>query len=67
MEAHGFETVQLLGSSSIAGAMNEQQFDYWRSRGEDEYRQVMELIYEMASSPHVLGVSSHLLYIGRKK
>lgn len=67
MEAHGFETVQLLGSSSIAGAMNEQQFDYWRSRGEDEYRQALELIYEMASCPYVLGVSSHLLYIGRRK
>ncbi|MBG9792716.1 methyltransferase [Paenibacillus dendritiformis] len=67
MEAHGFETVQFLGSSSIAGAMNEQQFEYWRSRGEDEYWQAMELIYETASCPYVLGVSSHLLYIGRRK
>ncbi|MGZ9584396.1 class I SAM-dependent methyltransferase [Paenibacillus marinisediminis] len=67
MESCGFETLDLIGSSSIAGRMSEDNWNYWREQGEEAFQQLMELIYESSSDPHLLGVSSHLLYIGRKK
>ncbi|WP_442602639.1 class I SAM-dependent methyltransferase [Paenibacillus sp. KN14-4R] len=67
MESCGFESVGLIGSSSIVGAMNPEQFDYWRERGEDEFNRVMNLVYKAAADPSILGVASHLLYIGKRK
>lgn len=67
MEAHGFEQSQLISSGSIAGAMKPEQWDYWRSRGEEEYEQVMNWVLESAASPYLLATSSHILYIGRRK
>lgn len=67
MELHGFKTIKLIGSSSIAGSFKAEQFDYWRSRGEEEFQEVMKLIYQEAENPSILGVSSHLLYIGQKR
>ncbi|CAM2906043.1 class I SAM-dependent methyltransferase [Paenibacillus sediminis] len=66
MESHGFESVKLIGSESIAGAMNREQWDYWRHRGDEEFQRVMQIIIDAAGSPYILGTSSHLLYIGRK-
>lgn len=66
MESHGFESMELIASSSIAGSFSSEQSDYWRSRGEEEFRDVMELIYTEAANPYILGLSSHLLYIGRR-
>ncbi|MEC0231367.1 class I SAM-dependent methyltransferase [Paenibacillus alba] len=66
MESHGFQSLKLIGSSSIAGAFKSEQFDYWRSQGEEEFNEMLDTIYAMAESPYVLGVSSHLMYIGRK-
>ncbi len=67
MEAHGFETVKLIGSSSVAGALTQEQFDYWQSLGEREYAKCMELVCEYADNVHLLGTSSHLLYVGKRK
>lgn len=67
MEAHGFDTVKLIGSSSIAGGLGGEQLDYWRSRGEKEYTNFVQLVCESAEDVHLLGASSHLLYIGVKK
>lgn len=67
MESHGFESLKLIGSSSIAGSYKAEQFDYWRSRGDEVFQKVMKMICETAESPNLLGNSSHLLYIGRKK
>lgn len=66
MESHGFRTIDLIASSSIAGSLQSEQFGYWLSRGEDEFKAVMELLYAEAANPHILGLSSHLLYIGRR-
>ncbi|WP_239618872.1 class I SAM-dependent methyltransferase [Cohnella mopanensis] len=66
MESHGFECVKLIGSSSVAGGMSAEQWDYWRLRGEGEYCRVLQLLIEASESPYILGTSSHLLYIGRK-
>lgn len=66
MERNGFETIELVGSTSIGGRLTEEDWEYWRNRGEEEFNQIMELIYEAATDPYLLGTSSHLLYIGRK-
>ncbi|MCD1260236.1 class I SAM-dependent methyltransferase [Paenibacillus athensensis] len=66
MEANGFSTLKLIGSSSIAGSMNQEQWDYWRRRGDFEYRRILEWVLKESENPYMLGVSSHLLYIGQK-
>ncbi|WP_256759020.1 bifunctional 2-polyprenyl-6-hydroxyphenol methylase/3-demethylubiquinol 3-O-methyltransferase UbiG [Cohnella sp. WQ 127256] len=67
MEAHGFESLKLIGSGSIAGAMTPEQWDYWRQQGDEAFDQIVQLIMEASESPYILGSSSHLLYIGRKE
>jgi ubiquinone/menaquinone biosynthesis C-methylase UbiE len=67
MEAGGFETVKLIGSSSLAGALTKEQFDYWKSAGDNEYRSFLQLLYDSAENVYLLGSSSHLLYIGIRK
>lgn len=59
--------MKLIGSSSIAGALQEEQLGYWRTRGEEEFQEIMNIIYREAENPSILGVSSHLLYIGKRK
>jgi ubiquinone/menaquinone biosynthesis C-methylase UbiE len=66
MESHGFESIKLIGSGSIAGAMKQEQWDYWRNRGEEEFQKIMQIVLQESENPHILGTSSHLLYIGRK-
>jgi ubiquinone/menaquinone biosynthesis C-methylase UbiE len=65
-EGYGFETVKLLSSAGIGGRLTKENWDYWSTRGEEDM--LMELIYESAEDPFILGAAaSHLLYIGRKK
>lgn len=64
MESNGFETVDLIGSSSIGALLGSEQKQYWAERGEQE--QLTEMLIGIARDPSVLGVSSHLLYVGRK-
>ncbi|MDR0269970.1 class I SAM-dependent methyltransferase [Paenibacillus sp.] len=66
MESQGFETVKLIGSSSIAGAMTPEQWEYWSRQGDETYRQIMDIIMKESENPYLLGSASHLLYIGRK-
>lgn len=65
MEAHGFESLQLVGSTNIGAMLNQEQWDYWRQRGELD--RLYDFLAELATDPCILGVSSHLLYIGRKR
>lgn len=67
MESYGFETLNLIGSSNIGTLLSKEQWEYWQNRGKDEFTQLIELLKETATNPYVLGVSSHLLYIGKKK
>lgn len=67
MESHGFETLNLIGSSNIGTLLSKEQWEYWRNSGIDEFNQLIELLKETATNPYVLGVSSHLLYIGKKR
>ena len=64
MESQGFVTLDLIGSSNLGALLTNEQKQYWSDRGEkDEF---IELLIQLARDPSVLGVSSHLLYIGRK-
>ena len=65
MESQGFESLELLGSN-IAVLLNNDNWNYWRDKGESEFKKVLKLLIEEANNPNVLGISSHLLYIGRK-
>ncbi|OMF22344.1 SAM-dependent methyltransferase [Paenibacillus sp. FSL H8-0548] len=67
METHGFETIKLIGSSSAAGSLTKEQFDYWKSLGAEHYAKFMQFIYDTAENNYLLGSSSHLLYIGKRK
>lgn len=67
MKRHGFEQIELIGSTNIGAALNQDQWAYWRNKGEEEYRKLITLLINTASDPSVLGMSSHLLYIGRKQ
>lgn len=64
MEQHGFETVQLIGSSSLKAVLTDEQEHYWKERGEEQ--ELIQYMIEAAKDASILGISSHLLYIGRK-
>ncbi|CAM4001348.1 class I SAM-dependent methyltransferase [Lederbergia lenta] len=66
METQGFESLQLI-SSNVGSILNNDSWNYWREKGEQEIEKIIDLIKEKATDPYVLGMSSHLLYIGRKK
>lgn len=64
-EDNGFETLKLLSSTGFGGRLTKENWDYWSARDEEEM--LMELIYDSAEDPYILGMAIHLLYIGRKK
>lgn len=66
MEAHGFESLELIGSN-MGSILSNEHWNYWRDKGEQEVEKIVELLIEKASDPYILGISSHLLYVGRKK
>lgn len=65
MEKNGFETLELIGSTNIGFALTKDNWEYWSDKG--EYQRLVNFLIETAREPSVLGMSSHLLYIGRKK
>ncbi|MBB2479658.1 class I SAM-dependent methyltransferase [Bacillus sp. APMAM] len=66
MELHGFESLELIGSN-IGAILNNESWNYWREKGNNEVEKIIKLLIEKANDPYLLGISSHLLYIGRKK
>ena len=65
MQSNGFKTITLIGSN-IGGIISNHQWNYWREKEEGEFEKIVNLMIEHASDPSLLGVSSHLLYIGKK-
>ena len=65
MESRGFETIDLIGSSSIGGLISNEQRQTWEEKGESQM--LTDLLIELAKDPYALGISSHLMYIGRRK
>lgn len=66
MESEGFECLDLIGSN-VASILTNENWNYWRSKGEEEVEKIIDLLIEKANAPYLLGTSSHLLYIGRKQ
>ncbi len=65
MESCGFETIDLIASSSIGAMLINEQKQYWKDQG--QYEELIEFLINSANDPSILGISSHLLYIGRRK
>lgn len=65
MEEHGFEMIDLIASSSVGGLLSDDQWKAWEEKGESQ--RLKNLLVELARDPSILGISSHLLYIGRRK
>ncbi|MEH7454461.1 class I SAM-dependent methyltransferase [Gottfriedia acidiceleris] len=65
METQGFETLDLIGSN-VGAILNNDSWNYWKDKGEAEVEKIINLIKEKATDPYILGISSHLLYIGKK-
>lgn len=64
MESQGFEGLELIGSN-VGTILNKESWNYWKEKGEQQ--EVIKLLMDQATDPFILGISSHLLYIGRKQ
>ncbi|BBH24532.1 hypothetical protein Back11_58770 [Paenibacillus baekrokdamisoli] len=67
MEEHGFEGVELIGSTNLGTLLSQEHWNMWINKGETEHKKLISFLIKMAREPSILGISSHLLYIGRKK
>ncbi|MEK5254563.1 class I SAM-dependent methyltransferase [Paenibacillus sp. FSL F4-0125] len=65
MERNGFESIDLIGSSSIAAMLTAEQQQYWTRQEGNE--RLINFLISKANDPSILGISSHLLYIGKRK
>lgn len=65
MERNGFESIDLIGSSSIAAMLSAEQQQYWTHQEGEE--SLINFLISKANDPSILGISSHLLYIGKRK
>ncbi|MGX9134998.1 class I SAM-dependent methyltransferase [Rummeliibacillus sp. JY-2-4R] len=65
MESFGFESLELI-SSNVGAILTKENWNYWREKGEQEVGKIISLLIEKAADPYIHGISSHLLYIGRK-
>ena len=61
----GFETVRVMASQGILNQVQEQVAGL-HERDPDAYRTLLEIAYQAATDPAVLGLSGHILYAGRK-
>lgn len=66
MESHGFETLNLIGSTNIGAALSPEQWKYWKNRGEHEFTQLIDLLKETATNPYVLGYQLICFTLGEK-
>ncbi|WP_375102845.1 class I SAM-dependent methyltransferase [Paenibacillus sp. RS8] len=65
METNGFESIDLIGSSSIAAMLTAEQQQFWTRQEGNE--RLINFLISKANDPSILGISSHLLYIGKRK
>jgi ubiquinone/menaquinone biosynthesis C-methylase UbiE len=63
-EARGFQTEALVASEGFL-ALVQQQVAELRERDEAAYEALLEIAAEAAGDPSILGLSGHLLYVGR--
>ena len=61
----GFDTVRVMASQGILNQVQEQVAGL-HERDPDAYQALLEIAYEAATDPAILGLSGHILYAGRK-
>lgn len=66
MQKHGFQCAKLIGSSGTAGLFQKEHLEYWRNQGDEDYAEAIKLVAELAGERSVLGLSPHVMYIGRR-
>ena len=64
-EQHGFTTLELLAAEGIVMDIQRALFDLARS-DPATYQAAFDVILRTASAPSILGMATHLLYVGRK-
>ena len=60
MEEQGFECLDLIGSN-VGAILTNENWNYWRDKGEQDIEKIIKLLIEKAKDPYILGISSHLL------
>ncbi|MEW4208074.1 class I SAM-dependent methyltransferase [Priestia megaterium] len=65
LKKHGFQCIELI-ASNVASSVNSEEWTYWKENYPEEMDSIVQLLIQQASSSYHLGLSSHLLYIGRK-
>jgi S-adenosylmethionine-dependent methyltransferase len=65
-EGHGLATHALLACEGIVPDLQEDLAETMRD-DPAAYRQVLDVVLRTASDPSILGMSAHLLYVGRKQ
>ena len=63
-ESGGFETIRLMASQGFLYLVQEELADL-RERDEPAHEALLEMAYQAATDPSLLGMSGHLLYAGR--
>jgi hypothetical protein len=63
-EATGFETLRLLASQSFL-YLAQEQVAKLHERDAQAYEALLDIAYEAASDPSILGITGHILYAGR--
>jgi SAM-dependent methyltransferase len=63
-EAAGFTTERLVASQSFLNLVQEQVAEL-RERDEVAYDALIEVAYEASTDPSILGISNHVLFVGR--
>jgi SAM-dependent methyltransferase len=64
-KGHGFHKLKLLASEGIAWGVHD-AFAEMSTGNPDAYRAALGVVMRTASDPSILGMSDHLLYVGRK-
>ena len=65
-EASGFETVRVMASQSFLYLVQEQVAEL-HERDAEAYGALLDLAYQAATDPSLLGISGHILYAGRTR
>jgi SAM-dependent methyltransferase len=63
-EATGFETLRVMASQSFLYLAQEQVAEL-HERDAEAYEALLDLAYEAATDPSILGITGHILYAGR--
>jgi ubiquinone/menaquinone biosynthesis C-methylase UbiE len=66
MEAHAFETVDLISSESLIDVV-QKNLTSFKERQPDLYPWLLDKLIDVANEPTIIGSAGHFLYIGRRK